>query len=165
MNELKPDREQQYDKLAAKFHDLFQAGHEKGRAAMETALEKAREQLTAAGEFSAERGQLLKEYLKRDLEVVAEHAKVWGDGAKEHLHPARLGAGALSSLASLLHAAGDTFVTLSRKADEAITYTSGEITSAGTLTCTNCGATIQLKETGAVPLCNECTGTTFKKGY
>ena len=165
MNELKPDREQQYDKLAAKFHDLFQAGHEKGRVAMDAALEKAREQLTAAGEFTAERGQLLKEYLKRDLEVVAEHAKVWGDGAKEHLHPARLGAGALSSLASLLHAAGDTFVTLSRKADEAITYTSGEITSAGTLTCTNCGATIQLKETGAVTLCNECTGTTFKKGY
>lgn len=44
---------EQYDKLASKFNELYLAGKERGRESMSAALDKAREQLTTLGEFSA----------------------------------------------------------------------------------------------------------------
>ena len=41
----------------------------------------------------------------------------------------------------------------------------GEITSAGTLTCTACGQKVHLKSTGVVPPCPSCHATQFRKGY
>ena len=157
--------EQQYDKLAGKFNELYLAGKERGRESMAAALEKAREQLTTLGEFSAEQGEVLKQYLARDLDQTISDAQQLGDEAKERLHPARLGAGALSSLATVLESTSNMLHSLSVKAKEQLVYKTGEMTSAGTLTCQNCGHQIQLKKTGHVPPCSKCNGTLFTKGY
>ena len=85
--------------------------------------------------------------------------------AKERLNPSRLGAGALSSMSRLLEAAGSTLQLLSKKTEEALSYKTGEITSAGTLTCTQCGTTLQLKRSSRIPPCPKCSSTTFRKGY
>lgn len=129
----------QYDKLASKFNEIYLAGKERGRESMSVALEKAHEQLTALGEFSAEQGKELKQYLARDLDQTIVDAQLLGDEAKEKFHPSRFGAGALSSLTSVLEFTGDALRSLSGKAKEALTYRTGEITSAGTLTCQACG--------------------------
>ena len=144
---------QQYDKLASKFKELY------------LALEKAREQMTAVGEFSAEHGAELKEYMARDLDQTIADAQHWGEEAKERLHPSRLGAGALSSLASALELTSNALHSLSEKTKEKLTYRTGEVTSAGTLTCQACGQTVHLKETGHIPPCPKCSGTLFHKGY
>ncbi len=156
---------EQYDKLASKFNELYLAGKERGRESMEEALDKAREQLTALGEFSAEHGEKLKHYLARDLDQTLFDAQRLGEEAKERFHPARMGAGALSSLAAVLEFAGNALQTLSDKAKSSLTYKTGEMTSAGTLTCQACGQKVQLKSTGHVPPCPKCNGTLFKKGY
>jgi hypothetical protein len=157
--------ERQYDLLAGKFKELYLAGNERGREAMAVALEKAREQMTSLGEFSSEQGEVLKQYLARDLDQTISDAKQFGEEAKERLHPARLGAGALSSFAAVLELTGNALHSLSAKTKEKLTYKTGEIASAGTLTCQVCGHQIQLKKTGHVPPCSKCNGTLFNKSY
>lgn len=156
---------QQYDRLASKFNELYLAGKERGRESMSVALEKAHEQLTALGEFSAERGDELKRYLARDLDQTIADAQQLGEQAKERLNPSRLGAGALASLAAALEVTGNALQSLSDKARGSLIYKTGEMTSAGTLTCQGCGQKIHLKETGHVPPCPKCNGTLFNKGY
>lgn len=88
-----------------------------------------------------------------------------GVEAKKDLHPARVGAGALSSLAKFLHAAGGALTALSEKAEEALVYQTNEITMAGTFTCSTCGHKIHLTKTSVVPTCPNCQGKSFRKSY
>lgn len=69
--------EDRYDNLASKFNELYLAGKERGRESMSVALDKAHEQLTALGEFSAEQGEVLKQYLARDLDQTIRWPTTW----------------------------------------------------------------------------------------
>ncbi|MDQ6998109.1 MAG: NADP-dependent isocitrate dehydrogenase [Mariprofundus sp.] len=152
----------QYDELAARFKEQFETGAERSAEFAGIAMEKARKQLTAAGAFSEEQGQNLKTFLERDLSQMAETMR---DEAKEKLNPARVGAGAMSSLSALLNMAGSRFASIAEKTKEAISCRSGEITSAGTLTCVSCDHELHFKKTGRVPPCPNCHATTFRKSY
>lgn len=154
-----------YDRFVEKSQDIFERGQEKSLEAWEKAMDVAREQLEAAGEFGTEQGEIFKRYLDRDFEQTKEDMLEMGEEAKERLNPARLGAGALSSLAKLLGSFGSTMTELSKKAENALVYEAGEITMAGTLTCVKCGYKIQLKSTAVVPICPVCQCTKFRKGY
>lgn len=161
----KATRAQQYDKLASKFKEIYLAGKERGHEAMAVALEKSHEQMASLGEFSAEHGAELKKFMARDLDQTLSDAQNLGEEAKERLNPGRLGAGALASLAAVLESAGNALQSLGEKTREKLTYSTGEITSAGTLTCQACGEAIHLKETGHIPPCLKCSATLFNKGY
>ncbi len=155
----------QYDKLADEVLKLYLAGRERSRAALEAAMDKASAQMTALGEFSTEQGQEFRRYLSRDLEQTVADAQKLGEEAREKLHPARLGAGALASLASVLEFTSQALHSLSDRTKQALTYKTGEMTTAGTLTCKACGQQVHLKHTGHVPPCPKCSGTVFSKGY
>jgi len=154
-----------YERFVEKTNELFEKGQEKGEEAWEKAMDVAREKMVVAGEFSAEQGEVFKHYLRRDLEHTMTDMQKLGVNAKEHLNPARLGAGALSTLSRLLHATGGALLTLSEKAEVALLYKTGEVTMASTLTCTSCSHSVQLKQTSVVPTCSNCENTTFRKGY
>lgn len=154
-----------YDRFAERSSEIFESGKEKGRDAWERAMELARQQLTAAGEFTAAQGEVFKHYLQRDLEQTATDMRQLGEDAKDALQPTRLGAGALSSLAKLMHATGSLMTAWSARAEAALEYKTGEITSAGTLTCVSCGQNIHLHKTSIVPPCATCHATRFRKGY
>ena len=158
-------RSELYDRFVALSRDAFELSKEKGSEAWEKSMELAREKLSATGEFSAQQGEAFKRYLRRDLDQTGIDIQRLGQDAKETLNPARLGAGALSTLARLLGSAGSALISLSEKAESALEYNSGEMTAAGTLTCLSCGHKIQLKQTAMVPACDECQGTRFRKGY
>lgn len=44
-----------------------------------------------------------------------------------------------------------------------MTFRTGDITSAGTVTCTTCGWTIQTTRTSVLPPCPQCRDTTYRK--
>lgn len=159
-----PDHEALYDRFTERASELFAGGQEKSREAMEKAMDAARQQFSAANEFSAEQGELFKQYMRRDLAQTEQDMRALSQ-SKEHLHPARLGAGALSSLSRMLEAAGSAMQSWSRKAEDSLHYGTGAITTAGTLTCVKCGQTLQLKRTSRIPPCPSCSGTQFRKGY
>lgn len=154
-----------YDRFVELSRELFEKGQEQGREAWEKAMELARQQLAAAGEFSVEQGEVFKHYLRRDLDQTVADMRQLGVEAQDRLNPARVGAGALSSLAKLLHAAGGAMLSWSEKAETALEFKTGEITTAGTLTCVACGQKVHLKSTGVVPPCPSCHATRYRKGY
>ena len=118
---VKPDSAKKsselYDRFVELSHDAFELSKGKGSEAWEKSMELAREKLSATGEFTAEQGEAFKRYLRRDLEQTGVDMQRLGTEAKEIFHPARLGAGALSTLAKLLHTAGGGLISLSEKAE------------------------------------------------
>jgi hypothetical protein len=156
---------QKYDLLTEKFHDTYLAQKKRSRDAMETALEKSHQQLLNAEEYSVEQGQELMHYLKRDLDQTIIDMEKLEDSTKAKLNPSRLGAGALSSLASILDKADISLHTLKEKTKKHLCYKTGEVTSVGTLTCQSCDQKIHLKSIGHVPPCPKCKATVFSKSY
>ena len=157
-DEARARLEAAYDKFAERVAALLVKGGERGREALEAAMESVRAGLTAAGEFSAAQGEEFKRYLRRDYHHLAEQAR-------QRLDPERLRDGALAALATALQAGGEMLQSWSRKADAAVIYEAGELTSAGTLTCVNCGRVIHLTKTSHVPPCPECLAARFRKSY
>ena len=157
--------EELYDRFVERAHELFDASQEKSKEAMEKAMEVAHQQLSNAEEFSVEQGEAFKKFMRRDLRQIALYIQQKSKEAKEYLHPARLGAGALSSMAQLLKATGLALQSLSQQTEDALHYQTGEITSAGTLSCTGCGQKMHLKRTSKIPPCPSCHATKFLKGY
>jgi isocitrate dehydrogenase len=154
-----------YDRFSDRVRELFEASQEKSKEAMDKAMETARQQFSAAGEFTSEQGEVFKQFMRRDLQQTAEEMRTLQKEAAERLNPARVGAGALSSMSHLLEMAGSALQTLSQKAEDALRFRTGELTSAGTLTCKNCGHKIHLKRTAHIPPCPNCNGSDFRKGY
>jgi isocitrate dehydrogenase len=152
----------QYDEMAAKFKELFEAGADKSSEYAKVAMEKARQQLTAAGKVSEDQGKKLKEFLERDFSHMADAVR---DEAKIKLNPTRLGTGALASISSLLEAAGSALTGAAEKAKQSLSCRSGEITAAGTLTCVACKHEMHFKKTGRIPPCPTCHKTEFEKSY
>lgn len=152
-----------YDRLADRFRIAFEAGADRGREAMEVAAEKARGQLTAAGALTKVQGERLKKLLLRDLDRTAAELRAAGTSAARHLDPARLEAGALSSIAIVLESAAESLYDFAQSADEALPYRTGEVTSAGRLTCDKCHTALHFRSTGTVPPCPTCSSTSFRK--
>ena len=154
-----------YDSFVAKAHEVFVDGRDKTREAMQAAIEKAREQMTALGELSSEQGKQFQRYMQRDLEQIARYFRDVGEEAKDQLQPARMSAGALATMSVLLHKCSDALLQLSIKAEAAITYRAGELTSAGTLTCTQCALTREFSTTSYIQRCPSCHNDTFMKSH
>ena len=153
----------QYDELAERFNELYAAGTERGFEAMLQALDKARQELVDAKRISLERGQELYRFLERDLRQMVQAAQEKGDALLQKMAAHPVQAGALASLATALELAGKALLGLSRKAREPLTYHTGEITSAGTLVCTQCGEKLHFDKTARIPPCPKCKGTVFVK--
>ena len=154
-----------YDEFVAWVAERLAEGRSRGRAAFAAAMETVRTMLTAAGGIGAARGEVFKHYLRRDFRHTADDARLLGRAAKQRLHPARLRDGALAVLAEGLKAGAEVLQSWSRQADAAIVYEAGEISSAGTLTCLNCGRAIHLTRTAPVPPCPDCLAARFRKSY
>ena len=107
-----------FDRLLNQFQGAFGTATEKTAEAFDAALDTACDALVAAGEFTAENGERLRQLVRRDL--------------LHRDHPA-------------------------------MTFRTGDITSAGTLSCENCGWTLQTTRTTLLPPCPRCSETTFRK--
>ncbi len=112
------DQEDLFDRLLGQFQSLLADAGEKTASAFDGALDTACDTLVAAGEFTAENAERLRQYLRRDL--------------LHRDHPA-------------------------------MTFRTGDITTAGTLTCENCGWTLQTTRTTLLPACPQCAETSFRK--
>lgn len=107
-----------FDRLFDTFQQAFGKAGETTAAAFDAALDAACDTLVAAGEFTSENAQRLRQYLRRDL--------------LQRDHPA-------------------------------MTFRTGDITTAGTLTCAGCGWTVRTTRTTVLPPCPQCTETAFRK--
>ncbi len=81
-----PEHEALYDRFTERASELFAAGQEKSREAMEKAMDAARQQFSTAGELSAEQGELFKQYMRRDLAQTEQDMRALSQESKERLH-------------------------------------------------------------------------------
>jgi integrase len=111
-------QEELFDRMFGRFQETFLQAGETTITAFDKALDSAFDALVAAGEFTAETGEKLRHFLRRDL----------------------------------LH-----------RENPALTFRTGDITSAGTLSCAGCGWTIITTRTTVLPTCPQCAETAFRK--
>jgi len=112
------EQEDFFDRLLARFQELFAEAGETTLDAFERALGTACDGLVAAGEFTAENGERLRQFLRRDV---------------------------------------------LQRDNPALTFRTGDITSAGVLACAGCGWTIHTTRTTVLPPCPHCSETAFRK--
>ena len=154
-----------YEKLAARSRAFIEEAEEKTAKVVDAALEKAKEEMVAAGDFSHEHGERLKTFLQRDLFLSLRDASKAEGVAKEVLEPHRVVAGIQSLMASTLETVGEKLEDWAAKLDSGLNFKTGEITTPGTLICKGCEKKIKMHNTGHIPPCPECRGTEFHKGY
>jgi isocitrate dehydrogenase len=111
-------QEDLFDRLMERFRSVYAIAGEKTAAAFDGALDRACDTLVAAGEFTSDNAERLRQYLRRDL--------------LHRDHPA-------------------------------MTFRTGDITTAGTLSCEGCGWTIQTTRTTLLPACPQCAETAYRK--
>ncbi len=153
----------QYDELAERFNALYEKGTERGFETMLQALDKAKEELVNAKQMSLERGEQLRRFLERDLREMVQAAEEKGEDLLQKTAADPTKAGALASLATALELAGKALLGMSKKMRDPLTYHTGEITSAGTLVCKQCGEKLHFDKTARIPPCPKCKGTEFVK--
>ena len=159
-NEKKEEQEEVglYEKLASRTADLL----EEGKKTFEEALRKAKEELSAAGDFSREQADKLGEYVRRDLKENADKAK---EAVIKAVEPQRLAAGVQSAFTRILTSTAETLTELAEKSEKSLEFKTGEITSPGTLTCKDCDAEMHMTKTTRIPPCPKCHKTIFRKSY
>ncbi len=159
-NENKNEHEEigLYEKLASRTADLL----EEGKKTFDEALKKAKEELASAGDFSREQADRLGDYVRRDLK---ENAGKAAEAVKKAIEPQRLAAGAQSAFSRILTSAAATLTELAERSEKSLEYKTGEITSAGTLTCKDCEAEMHMTKTTRIPPCPKCHKTVFRKSY
>jgi hypothetical protein len=111
-------QEQLFDRLLGQFQELIVQAGETTLEAVDKTLDTACAALVAAGEFTAENGERLRQFIKRDL---------------------------------------------LQRDNPQLTFRTGDITSAGTLSCSGCGWTIVTSRTTVLPPCPHCSETAYRK--
>ncbi len=154
-----------YEKLALRSKELIEEARDKTAETAEAAIEKAKAEMIAVGEFGNEQGERLKAFLIRDLQATRDAALKMGKTAGEVLEPHRVAAGIQSSLAKILDTVSDTLEEWGDKLEAGLDYKTGEITTPGTMTCKECGNSMKILNTGHIPPCHKCRGTKFRKSY
>lgn len=147
-----------YEKLASRTADLL----EEGKKTFEDALKKAKDELSAAGDFSREQVDKLGEYVRRDLKENADKAK---QAVKKAVEPQRVAAGVQSAFTRILTSAAETLTELAERSEKSLEFKTGEITSPGTLTCKECDAEMHMTKSTRIPPCPKCHKTIFRKSY
>ena len=154
-----------YEKLANRSKELIGEAKEITSGTIDAAIDKAKEEMVAAGDFSKEKGEKLKTFMLRDLKIAQKYAVQAGDAAKEALEPHRVAVGLQNTLATILETVGETLDEWGKKLESQLNFKTGEITTPGTLKCKGCGADIKLHDPGHIPPCPKCKGTEFHKVY
>ena len=150
-----------YEKIAARTAEIV----EEGKRSVEEAMKKAKEEMTAAGEFSREQIDKIGTYIRRDITLLGENSGKAKEMLKQKMDPERMTAGVQSTFSRLLSTAAGTLVEWAGKSENALEFKTGEVTSIGTLTCKECGTEMHMKLTVRIPPCPKCRKTVFRKSY
>lgn len=164
-NDLRARLSAQYDDFASRVQAQWQTGQARTLEGFESAMHSVREQLEVTGQIGLEQSKSFADYLRRDLQHTIEDMDRAGAAVRDTLGPARLGAGALAFIAKALSATSEAIGALANKAEAAVTFKTGEITTAGTLTCLACGQELHMKQASYIPPCPSCHKTLFRKSY
>lgn len=142
--------------------ELKKTGQQTG-AVLRNSLDIAKEKALEAGELTRAEADRIAGYVQRDLKEVGEYLATSGEDLKSwfqfdmQLIETQL-------LDMFMDAADQTklaYLQLADQAQQAAEYSSGEITTVGTLQCAQCGERLHFSATAHIPPCPKCHHTRF----
>jgi len=153
-----------YERLLETAMDDMHQVEEKTGPALHGLIDKAKERLLAAEEYTEEELDKAGDYLKRDLIDAADYlAETGADFATWLDFDIELIEDRMKELFS--QAADQTTVELLQLKQQArqSEYHTGEITGPGTLVCDTCGEKLHFHRVGKIPPCPKCKATRFHR--
>jgi hypothetical protein len=154
-----------YEKMFERAAENMHAAEVKTGSVLHKAIDEAKDNAVELEELSKEDATKVSEWLKRDLDDAVSYLSETGHELKDWLgFETTLLESATLDL--LLKAADKTTVEsllMKENVRQAFIYNAGEITSAGTLICDQCGEILQFYKAGKIPSCPRCHATTFRR--
>jgi polyhydroxyalkanoate synthesis regulator phasin len=156
---------QAYEEMLKRTQETLETAEQETVPRFRELLEKARDNMVELGELTREEAQKVSEYLRRDVEDAASYIVETGQDLRDwwrfdlELMEQRM-------MDLFARAADQTSLQLAQWAETArqmSLYQSGEVTGPGTLVCDQCGARTHFVQTGRIPPCADCGGTTFRR--
>lgn len=151
-----------YDRMLERVRELWEENP--GREPLEKFIATAREKAIELGEVSREEAERIGDYIRRDIEDAASFLK--NEKTREFVDWLRLDVTMIEQrLLELFSSVADRtrleLIELQERVRHANEYHTGEITSIGTLYCSDCGKSVHFHRTSHIPPCPSCHGTHF----
>ncbi len=154
-----------YDAIVERVSEQLKRTQDRGSDALNTALQRASEVSSIAGEFTSEQLERASGYVRRDLFSLSENRERAAELVKGRLRPSRVKNSFLALAGEAFERAGSGLTRLSDRIERPLKFETGEVTGPGTLTCTACDSQMRFQNSGRIPPCPKCHKTSFKKGY
>lgn len=139
---------------------------EKAGALTEETLERAlKESRDWAAKLKGQYGEdipKVMEYLRRDFTEAVNAAR---QQTRKSFDLDRLGVGVIGFVQKMAQKAGSRLDSIAKDLDQRLTYKTGEVAGPGTLTCVQCGQTMQFASATRIPPCPKCRSTQFRRSY
>ena len=161
------------NKLVTAYNDMLTSLHEDLGDASKTlarAIDVAREKTSEIGSLTQEEIHKVANFVQRDIEeaalaLAAEDEADNNDSLSEWLKfdIQLIENFAIDAFLSVADKTRLEIAKLEQQAKSSRAYLSGEISSPGTLICTQCKKPISFKTTCEIPVCPECGSNTFQR--
>ena len=151
-----------YEKMSTVLRENLERAGMITEDTFERALDESRDWALKFKENHRDEIGRVAEFLRRDWQ---EGMRSTGERARKTLDPDRLHAGMLGLLLQFAHSAGGWLQAWAARLRERLTYRSGEIAGAGTLACNACGKQLRFERPTAIPVCPNCGGGAYTRGY
>ena len=154
-----------YNRMLERISELMEDAEDKGIPTLEEGIRQAADKAVELGEVTREEAEQLGGWIKRDMEEATQYL---ASGGREFAAWLKFDIGQVEErlLDVLLSVADRTKLELAafeRAMEANNVYKTGEITGAGVLECSGCGARAHYYETATVAACPKCGGTKFKR--
>lgn len=165
-----PDHSQQatkaYNRVLERVDNALAALEERTWETVKDEIDKAVEFEEGLGELTQDELELLKAYVRRDLQEMRHYLQETGDGVAGWLgiDLSVMEAKARDLLLSIADKTQVELVELEQRLQhDSGSYMAGEIACAGMLQCLNCGHMVCLVETTEIEPCHHCGQSYFKR--
>ncbi len=154
-----------YNRMMERVKGLLEKAEKQTVLGLRHNIELAKDKAVELGELSREEAERVGEYLQRDLEDAGEYLADTGEQLGDWLQFEM--ALVEGKLWEMFTAAADqsklAYLDLAQRAQRASEYHTGEVTTVGTLQCTECGELLHFHGTGHIPPCPQCHHTRFSR--
>lgn len=135
------------------------------RPRLHDALAMAKQQSVEQGELSDEEADRIGNYLRRDLEQAAQYTTVDQQDLSDWLHMdlQLIENWLLDQFAQATDLTKIELMNFQRGIMPVEPLSTGEVTGPGTLSCTQCGNTLQFERVNVIPACPKCGNTEFTR--
>lgn len=150
-----------YNLILERARNIMSEAGKSATHAIDAAMEKA----TELEELTREEAEIVSDYVRRDLQDAAEFISDSGSELRDWL---RFDLDVVEqSLADMFAQMVDhtrmELDKLEQRANAIGEWHTGEIVGIGTLECKSCGEQIHFHQTGHIPPCPKCRGTTYRR--